>query len=217
MEKMIKLAPSVFAADFMNMEKDIKAIERAGCPYAHVDVMDGHFVPNINFGPAIVSALRPVTNMVLDVHLMITDPEKYVDTFLDAGADLITVHVETGADFNKIAEKIKSKGKKFAMSLSPATDISALEPYAHLLDMILVMSVNPGFGAQSFIESSVDKIKALREKYPDMDIQVDGGIKLNNVHKVIEAGANVIVAGSAIFGAEDVEACAKEFIDKCNA
>ena len=214
---MIKLSPSVFAADFMNMEDDIKAIERAGCPYAHIDVMDGHFVPNINFGPAIVSALRPVTDMVLDVHLMITDPEKYVDTFLDAGADLITVHVETGADFKAIYDKIKAKGKKFAMSLSPATDISAIEPYEDMLDMILVMSVNPGFGAQSFIESSLDKIKALRAKYPDIDIQVDGGIKLGNVNKVIDAGANVIVAGSAIFGADDVEECSKEFIKQCNA
>jgi len=213
---MIKLSPSVFAADFMNMGEDIKAIERAGCPYAHIDVMDGHFVPNINFGPAIVSALRPITNMVLDVHLMITNPEKYVDTFLDAGADLITVHIECDTDFELIAKKIKERGKKFAISLNPATDISKLEPYADMLDMILVMSVNPGFGAQSFIESSVDKIKALRAKYPNIDIEVDGGIKLNNVHKVIEAGANVIVAGSAIFGAEDVEACAREFIARCN-
>lgn len=213
---MIKLSPSLLASDFMNMGRDIKAIETAGCPYVHVDVMDGHFVPNINFGPGMVSALRPVTNMVLDVHLMISEPEKYIDAFLDAGSDIITIHAECVTDFDYIYNKVKEKGKKIAMSINPGTDISALEPYADKLDMILVMSVNPGFGAQSFIESSIDKIKALREMYPDIDIEVDGGIKLGNVGSVIDAGANVIVAGSAVFGSDDVEATAKEFIKVCN-
>ena len=154
--------------------------------------------------------------MVLDVHLMISDPEKYVDAFLDAGSDIVTVHIECDADFPLLADKVKSRGKKFALSINPSTDLSLLYPYADLTDMILVMSVNPGFGAQAFIEGSLDKIKVLREKYPDKDIEVDGGIKLDNVERVIAAGANVIVAGSAIFGAEDVTKQAQLFIERCN-
>ncbi len=214
---MIKLSPSLLSADFMNMGEDVKAVERAGAPYIHIDVMDGHFVPNINFGPGVVSALRPVTNMVLDTHLMISEPEKYIDAFLDAGADIITVHAECVTDFDLIYNKIKARDKKIAMSINPSTDIAVVEPYADRLDMILVMSVNPGFGAQSFIETSLDKISALRKKYPDIDIQVDGGIKIDNVRRVIDAGANVIVAGSAIFGAEDVQKCTEEFIARCNS
>ena len=213
---MIKLSPSLLSSDFMNMGKDVKAIEDAGCPYVHVDVMDGHFVPNINFGPGIVSSLRKATDMVLDVHLMISEPEKYVDAFLDAGSDIVTVHIECDADFALLADKVKKAGKKFAISINPPTDVSKLYPYADLADMILVMSVNPGFGAQSFIESSLEKIRILREKYPNKDIEVDGGIKLDNVNKVIDAGANVIVAGSAIFGAQDVTEQARLFIERCN-
>ena len=213
MGQVIKLSPSILASDFMNMGADIKAIERGGAHYVHIDVMDGHFVPNINFGPGVVSAIRPITDMVLDVHLMISQPEKYIDAFLEAGSDIITIHTECNSDVVKIADKVKSHGKKFALSINPGTDISAIDDYADKLDMILVMSVNPGFGAQSFIESSIDKIKSLREKYPYIDFEVDGGIKLNNVEKVIEAGANVIVAGSEIFGAENPPEVIKEMID----
>ncbi len=215
MEKMIKLSPSLLSSDYMNMGADVKAIERAGCEYVHVDVMDGHFVPNINFGPSVVSSLKKITDMVLDVHLMISDPEKYVDAFLDAGADIVTVHIETECDFNLISKKVRERGKKFALSINPPTDVSKLFPYAEIVDMFLVMSVNPGFGAQAFIEESLDKIRILREKYPNTDIEVDGGIKLDNVKKVIDVGANVIVAGSAVFGAEDVEERARMFIKRC--
>lgn len=213
---MIKISPSLLSSDFMNMEKDVRAIEKAGCPYVHVDIMDGHFVPNINFGPGLVKALRKVTDMVLDVHLMISEPHKYIDAFLESGSDIITVHVECDTDFEMIAKKVKDNGKKFALSINPPTDVTCVEKWIHLADMVLVMSVNPGFGAQAFIENSLEKIEYLRRKYPHLDIEVDGGIKLNNVERVINAGANVIVAGSAIFGAEDVKACAEEFIERCN-
>ena len=147
---------------------------------------------------------------------MISEPEKYVEAFLDAGSDIITVHVECVKDFDYIYNKVKEKGKKIALSINPATDVMSVEKYANKLDMILVMSVNPGFGAQSFIPESLEKIKTLRKLYPEIDIEVDGGIKLGNVKDVIDAGANVIVAGSAVFGGSDVEATAKEFIERCN-
>ena len=213
---MIKISPSVLSADFANMERDVKLIEKAGCPYVHIDVMDGHFVPNITFGPAMVQAISRVTDMTLDVHLMISEPEKYIDAFLDAGADIITVHAETGCNVRKIAEKVRNCGKKFAVAINPPTDSDTVLPYADILDMILVMSVNPGFGAQAFIEPCLDKIKYLRSKFSGIDIEVDGGIKMGNVQRVVDAGANVIVAGSAIFGADDVTAAAHEFIKRCN-
>ena len=184
---MIKISPSLLSSDFMNMEKDVHAIEDAGCPYVHVDVMDGHFVPNINFGPGLVKALRKVTTMVLDVHLMISEPHKYIDAFLEAGSDIITVHIECETDFEGMAKKVKESGKKFAISVNPSTDVKCVEKWIHLADMVLVMSVNPGFGAQAFIEESLDKIEYLRGKYPQLDIEVDGGIKLDNVDRVFDA------------------------------
>ncbi len=212
---MIKISPSILSADFANLERDIKAVEKAGVSYLHIDVMDGHFVPNITFGPGMVSAIKKVTNLVLDVHLMIENPEKYTCAFLEAGADILTVHSECNPDFEYIYGEVKKYGKKIAAAVNPDTDVNALMPYLDKLDMALVMSVNPGFGAQKFIESSIDKIRFLREKSSSLDIEVDGGIKLDNVQSVVNAGANVIVAGSAIFGADDITAAAVAFADKC--
>ena len=212
---MIKISPSILSADFANLERDIKKIEKANVPYVHIDVMDGHFVPNITFGPSMVASLRRVTDMTLDVHLMIEKPQKYAEEFLKAGADILTVHYEAHPDFDAIYDLTQKYGRKLAMAINPPTSADVLKPYADRLDMMLVMSVNPGFGAQAFIESSVDKIKSLRALNPDIDIEVDGGIKLNNVEKVLDAGANVIVAGSAIFGAQDVTAAARRFVEEC--
>ena len=209
---MIILSPSILSADFANLERDVKKVCDAGAEYVHVDVMDGHFVPNITIGPCVVESLRKVTDKVLDVHLMIENPLKYAETFLMAGSDIITVHHETGFDIEEIYDLTQKYGKKLCVSINPSTPVEALDQYADKVDMFLIMSVNPGFGGQSFIESSLDKIKYLREKYPETDIEVDGGIKLDNVQKVIDAGANVIVAGSAVFCAEDPVKTVKQFM-----
>lgn len=213
---MVKISPSILSADFANLERDIKIIENAGSPYVHIDVMDGHFVPNITFGPAMVASIRKVTDMVLDVHLMIENPEKYVTAFLEAGADIVTVHLECNPDLEFIHSEVRRFGKKLGITINPPTPVEELEPYASMADMILIMSVNPGFGAQSFIEESIEKIRAVRAMAPETDIEVDGGIKLDNVNRVLDAGANVIVAGSAIFGADDVAEATKNFIKRCN-
>jgi len=216
MVNLIKISPSILSADFANLESDIKKVEEAGAPYLHIDVMDGHFVPNITFGPAMVSAIKRVTGIVLDVHLMIENPEKYVTAFLEAGADIVTVHLECKPDIDYIHSEVKKYGKKLGITINPGTPVSELEPYISKADMVLIMSVNPGFGAQSFIESCFEKISDVRKMAPEIDIEVDGGIKLDNVKKVVDAGANIIVAGSAIFGAEDITEAAKEFIKRCN-
>ena len=210
------LSPSLLAADFMNMENDIRKAEKGGAQYLHIDVMDGHFVPNINFGPVTVEATRKISDKILDVHLMITDPLRYAETFLKAGADIITVHVEVDPDINAISELVKKYGKKLAIAINPPTDVSAIDPYLEYVDMALVMTVNPGFGGQKFIADCVDKIRYIREKMPELDIQVDGGINLENVSVVLDAGANVIVAGSSVFNAADpVKAC-EEFLKRGN-
>jgi len=210
---MIILAPSILSADFANLERDIKTVTDAGAQYIHVDVMDGHFVPNITIGPCVVSSIRKTTDKVLDVHLMIQNPNQYAEAFLKAGADIITVHHESDLMFAEIVDLVKKYNRKLCVSVNPETDVTELDKYADYVDMFLVMSVHPGFGGQSFIESSIDKIKYLREKYPHIDIEVDGGIKLDNVSKVVEAGANVIVAGSAVFDAPEPKQAVSQFME----
>lgn len=208
---MIKLAPSVLAADFSHLADEIKTIESCGAQYVHIDVMDGHFVPNLSFGPNIVSTIRKITDMVLDTHLMIENPEKYVDAFLKAGSDIITVHLECNMDYEYVKNAVKSAGKKFAMSIKPKTAPEKIIPYLDDLDMVLIMSVEPGFGGQKFMPDMLKKAEYIRSIAPDIDIQMDGGIDLTNIGDVVKSGVNVVVAGSSIFGVDDIEKTIAEF------
>ncbi|MZQ76314.1 MAG: ribulose-phosphate 3-epimerase [Peptoclostridium sp.] len=213
---MIKLAPSILSADFANLEQDVRKVERAGCEYLHIDVMDGHFVPNITIGPLIVESLKKKDiGMIFDVHLMIENPDNYVADFAKAGADIIVVHQEACRHLHRTIQNIKSHGVKAGIALNPATPVDTIKHVIGDIDMVLLMSVNPGFGGQSFIESVLPKISQVRDMAREMslelDIQVDGGIKPSNVRMVVEAGANIIVAGSAIFNSEDIAATVAEF------
>ena len=204
---MIKIAPSILSADFARLGAEIQAIEAGGADYVHIDVMDGHFVPNITIGPLVVEAARRVTNLPLDVHLMIENPDRFIPDFARAGADLITVHIETVPHLHRTVQLIKSLGKKAGVSLNPATPVSSLEVILDDLDLVLIMSVNPGFGGQSFIPSSLGKIEALRSEIDrrglQVEIEVDGGVKTDNIAAIAAAGASVFVAGSAVFGTAD--------------
>lgn len=206
--KTIKIAPSILSADFANLERDINIVEQAGADWLHVDVMDGHFVPNITIGPPVVKSLRGKSSLVFDVHLMIENPELYIKDFAASGADIITVHAEATNHLHRLIQQIKGEGKRAGVALNPATPINVLEHVLEDLDMVLVMSVNPGFGGQKFIRSSYEKLSRIKAMIDgrglDIDLQVDGGVGPDNIGKVIESGANSIVAGSAIFMSGDI-------------
>lgn len=203
----VRIAPSILSADFSNLAAEIRAVESAGVDWIHVDVMDGHFVPNITIGPLIVEALRPVTALPLDVHLMIENPEFFVPIFSEAGADVITVHVETGRHLFRTIDLIKQHGKKAGLALNPATPLTTIKHLIQVIDILLVMTVNPGFGGQAFIAPMTGKIREAREMIDAsgraIDLEVDGGIKAGNAWAVTEAGAEVLVMGSEIFGNND--------------
>ena len=207
---MIKIAPSILSADFSRLAEEVQAVDRAGADYIHVDVMDGHFVPNITIGPLVVDALRKVTDKPLDVHLMIENPDLYIADFAKAGADIITVHQEAVPHLHRTVQLIKSLGKQAGVSLNPATPVETLDVILDQLDLVLVMSVNPGFGGQAFISSALDKIRALRQRITQRglatELHVDGGIKVDNIREVVAAGADVLVAGSAVFHSNDYAA-----------
>jgi ribulose-phosphate 3-epimerase len=200
---MNKLAPSILAADFSILGEQIKKVESAGAEYLHIDVMDGSFVPSISFGLPLISSIRKSTGLTFDVHLMVTEPERFVDQFADAGANILTVHQEACTHLNRTLKHIKERGVKTGVALNPATDISTLKYVLNYVDMILVMSVNPGFGGQEFIPETLEKLKDVKNMVKasgrDIDIEVDGGITLKNVDTILKAGANVIVSGSSVF------------------
>jgi ribulose-phosphate 3-epimerase len=200
------LAPSILAADFKELGRQMKSTEDNGAGYLHFDVMDGMFVPSISFGMPVLASIQGVTDQVMDVHLMVQEPIRYIEAFKQAGADLVTIHLEACKDVRASIQKIRECGLKAGLSICPETPAEAVEPYLGEVDMILVMSVHPGFGGQKFIPESLDKIRCIRrmskERGLALDIQVDGGIYLSNVREVLDAGANVIVAGSAVFGGD---------------
>lgn len=200
----IKISPSMLSADFANLEKDLKRCEEAGSDLIHLDVMDGHFVPNITIGAPVIKAMKKVSNVPFDVHLMISKPLKYIEDFADAGADIITFHVESDSDVNETIDKIIECGCKPSLSVKPNTPIDAVYPYVDKLAMVLVMTVEPGFGGQSFMADMMPKIEKLRADYPNLDIQVDGGVNTETVKTCAKAGANIFVAGSAVFKSDDM-------------
>ena len=206
------LSPSILAADFGMLADQIKRAEKAGAKWLHIDVMDGHFVPNISFAMPVIKSIRKYTDMFFDVHLMITPPEKYIDDFINAGADGVTFHIEATENSDKCIELIRNRGKKVGISINPNTPVSAIEKYLDKVDMVLVMSVEPGYGGQKYIESVNEKISYVREKMgADFDIEVDGGINADNIDMVLNAGANIIVAGTAVFN-DDIEGSVKELL-----
>ena len=207
MSRRVLISPSLLSCDFGRLAEEVRAVEAAGADWIHVDVMDGRFVPNITLGPVIVEAIKRVATKPLDVHLMIVEPEKYVEAFVKAGADVLTVHVEASPHLHRTLQHIRSLGAKPSVVLNPSTPLSAVEEVLGEVDMVLLMSVNPGFGGQSFIESTVDKVRRLRAMMDargvKAHIEVDGGINAETARRVVEAGADVLVAGSYVFGAKD--------------
>lgn len=212
------LSPSILAADFWRLGEQIKEIQEAGAGYLHIDVMDGVFVPSISFGMPVISSLRKMTDIFFDVHIMITEPERYAAEFVKCGADMVTFHLEATQKVEETIESIRSAGAKVGISIKPGTPAEAVEPYLEQVDMVLVMTVEPGFGGQKYIEGCTEKVRQVRhmitQKGLEVDVQVDGGITADNVQTVLEAGANVIVAGSAVFKnsiTENVKAFQREF------
>ena len=209
------LSPSILSADFTILGEQLKLIDEAGSEYIHIDVMDGIFVPSISYGMPVIKSIRKATKKVFDVHLMITEPERYINEFVESGADIITFHVEATEDAGKVIDMIHEKGLKAGISVKPKTPLEAIEPFLEKIDMLLIMSVEPGFGGQAYIEGSTEKIRKAREMVNahglHTDIQVDGGINLQNLPEVLEAGANIIVAGSSVFKG-DAAANVQEFL-----
>ena len=211
---MKKLSPSILSADFSRLKDEIQAVEEAGADYIHIDVMDGHFVPNITIGPMVVEAVKKITSLPLDVHLMISDPDKYIEDFIKAGSHLLSVHVETCPHLQRTVTYIRDKGVKPAVVLNPSTALYALEYILEEVDMVLLMTVNPGFGGQKFIPGMIPKIKKLRrlldESQLSIELEVDGGVNLENIGLVSQAGADVVVAGSAVFKSVDCQETIRE-------
>jgi ribulose-phosphate 3-epimerase len=217
----IKIAPSILSANFAHLEREIAAVERGGADLIHVDVMDGHFVPNITIGVPVVKAIKKVATRPLDVHLMIEDPDRYVDDFVAAGADMLSVHVEVLPHLHRTIGFIKSRGIKAGVVVNPSTPVSSIEEIAGDVDYVLVMSVNPGFGGQAFIPHSVDKVRRVRDLLRRVEsrapIEIDGGIDTENAAEVVAAGASILVAGSAIFGTPDPEAATRALRAACGS
>ena len=199
----VKVSPSILASNFSSLGEEVQSITKAGADYIHVDVMDGHFVPNLTIGPAVVKSIRDKSDIPFDVHLMIDPVEPYIEGFVNAGADIISIHPEANDDTDACLKKIKSHNVKAGLAINPNTDWEVVKPYMNVLDLILVMSVHPGFGGQKFISSTLDKLKALRKEIDqsgrDIELEIDGGINFENIQSVIDAGANVIVAGTTVF------------------
>ncbi len=215
---MIKIAPSILSADFSRLGEEIEKLEKANADLIHIDVMDGRFVPNITIGPPVIKSLRPYSRLPFDVHLMIEDPDRYIDSFIDAGADLVSVHVEGCNHLNSLIHKIKQRGRKAGVVLNPATSLTTIEWILNDVDMVLIMTVNPGFGGQVYIDLVTDKVRDLRKNIVKrglkVDIEVDGGINLDNIYRVTEAGANIIVTGNTVFSAADTVDIIKSLKDK---